>query len=862
MPMWLSVGPSSTMIVPMLLSTMVRMGDGSRFNPWPMLVMIGGSASLAVFWGIMNRNWRQKHTTEVEAKRQTIYRQYVARTEEELMSLVDQENARLNEQALSVTRCMELPSSSMHRLWERIATHPDFSTVRLGTGQVNMPITIELPDMRLSLVDDPLTEEPARLHQTYSQMSNAPITLRLRDYPMVGVLGSRRHPSLLQSMVLQLAATHSYHDLRIAVLTGEQNMSQWEWARWLPHAWATEDRDLRMVVWTPGAVDEVLSYLDGVLSVRAERVKDQAQSAEDAAEAPQPLPHFVVICTDPRILDNQPLVRKVIEQPLGMTLVLQASSTDRLPKECSLIIQGSDQQGAVYNDRGDVTGVVFEWPQLKDLKRFAYELAPIRVSDNTESTAIPSLVTFMDIYHARDTRDIDVWRFWNENHAWEGLRSTIGLRSGSQPFVLDISDKPQSHGPHGLVAGTTGSGKSVMLQTYILSLALNYHPNQVQFILIDYKGGGTANAFAGLPHVAGVIDNLQGQRSIQRALQSIQGEIKRREEAFKRLGIDHIDDYIRYYNDDPAEQPLAHLIVVVDEFAELKKEQPDFMRELVSAARVGRSVGMHLILATQKPSNSVDDEIWSNTRFRICLRVASRADSNDMLKRPDAAYLKGMGRCYVQVGNDEIFEQVQTSYSGAEYAPTALTAEELPKLLNDAGQPIRVRKKKSKQQSEQPAETQMDAVMKRIIEVARQHSVPNAHRLWLEELEAVQLLEKLLPGTFDGQHWPRADEDIVAAVGMLDDTRQQQHRPWTLNISARRNLMIVGPAASGKTTLLQTIALSLALRYSPDRVNLYIFSLTSNTLEGLRGLPHVGDVVLKNDPNEAVRLLQLIMRED
>ena len=296
------------------------------------------------------------------------------------------------------------------------------------------------------------------------------------------------------------------------------------------------------------------------------------------------------------------------------------------------------------------------------------------------------------MYGVRNTIDLDIWRFWNENHAYEGIKAIVGIGSGSRPFVLDISDKPQSHGPHGLAAGTTGSGKSVMLQTYILSLALNYHPEQVQFILIDYKGGGMANAMSRLPHIAGIIDNLQSERAIQRALQSIKGEIKRREEAFKRLGIDHIDDYIRFYNNDPRERPLGHIIIVVDEFAELKREQPDFMRELVSAARVGRSVGLHLILATQKPSNSVDDEIWSNTRFRICLRVASRGDSNDMLKRPDAAYLRGMGRCYVQVGNDEIFEQIQTSYSGADYAPNALSSEEIPKVLNGSGQAIRIKK--------------------------------------------------------------------------------------------------------------------------------------------------------------------------
>lgn len=124
------------------------------------------------------------------------------------------------------------------------------------------------------------------------------------------------------------------------------------------------------------------------------------------------------------------------------------------------------------------------------------------------------MVSFLDIYDVRSVEELDVWRMWMENHTYEGLKSVIGHRAGSRPFVLDISDK--YHGPHGLIAGTTGSGKSVMLETYILSLALNYSPKQVRFILIDYKGGGMADSFRNLPHVAGIIDNLQGERVIDR----------------------------------------------------------------------------------------------------------------------------------------------------------------------------------------------------------------------------------------------------------------------------------------------------------------------------------------------------------
>lgn len=863
-PLWLSIGPSVTSMFPMLLSSFV-----TGRNATSIVVMMGGTAMLAAMWGIINFDYRKKNGAIDEGKRQQVYKRYIEEMESDLMALTEQELFRLNEEFLSPERCLEMSVSKQrkmelsviktHRLWERMPKHADFTSVRLGRGQVKLPANISIPEDRLAMIEDDLRNEPRRLLETYREMGDAPVVIRLCDYPVVGVLGPRDRPQMLQNMVMQLAVAHSYHDVRIAILVKEDNVTQWQWAKWLPHTFGNEDRTLRMVVSAPHAIKEVLSALENIYSMR----RDLANHREGEDEDKRHVPHYIIFCTDPSLLENQPIVRQILENPRGFTLVMQAPSMERLPKESGIVIQTGDQQGAIYYDTGDVTNVVYEYPDPAKLNILSHTLAMYRVNDSVENLAIPSLVTFMEIYHVRNVNDLDVWRFWNENKAWEGIKATIGLRAGSKPFVLDISDKLQSHGPHGLVAGTTGSGKSVMLQTYILSLALNYHPEQVQFLLIDYKGGGTAEVFRDLPHVAGIIDNQGEHRTIQRALQSIQGEINRRERAFKRLGVDHIDDYIQQFNADPNERTLAHLVIIVDEFAELKREQPEFMKALVSAARVGRSVGIHLILATQKPSNSVDDEIWSNTRFRICLRVAGRGDSNDMLKRPDAAYLRGMGRCYVQVGLDEIFEQVQTSYSGAEYAPDELTSEEMPHLLGDAGQPLKFKKKRK---SDQETQTQMDAVLRRIVEVSAKHGVAAAHKLWLEEMKPVVLLQELkgfVDSAFDGEQWKNIDDEkITAPYALLDNVADQCHIPISLNLTDEHNDMIVAPAGAGKTAALQTVAMSLAMRYTPAQVVMYIFSMTNNTLVPLRKLPHVGELIAQDETDEALRLIKLLVAED
>ena len=258
--------------------------------------------------------------------------------------------------------------------------------------------------------------------------------------------------------------------------------------------------------------------------------------------------------------------------------------------------------------------------------------------------------------------DLQVSRRWAKNAPYKSLAVPIGLRGKDDIVQLNLHEK--AHGPHGLIAGTTGSGKSETIQSYILSLAVNFHPHDVAFLLIDYKGGGMANLFKNLPHLLGTITNLDGAQSM-RALASINAEIHRRERLFGEFEVNHINQYQKKFKNGEATEPLPHLFLISDEFAELKVNQPDFIKELVSIARVGRSLGVHLILATQKPSGVVDDQIWSNSRFKLALKVADRGDSMEMLHTPDAAEITQTGRAYLQVGNNEVYELFQSAWSGA-----------------------------------------------------------------------------------------------------------------------------------------------------------------------------------------------------
>lgn len=858
-PIWLQIGPSFTMILPMLMGSLVT-GNSLPSG----LVMIGTSSALAVMWGIINRKYRNKQSAETENQRIGMYRQYIQEMEQTLRELNDHEYKRLVSTYPNVGQCAMLPSDNTRSLWDRMPTHSDFLNVRLGTGNVSLPNPIQIQKQKLSLINDPLRDEPTRLHHVYSTIADAPVTVNLRKEAVVGILGNTDAILFAQGLLMQIASLHSYHDVRIVVLTDQPSASQWEWTRWLPHVFANEDREMRMVASKPAAIHDVMSHLDEILTMR--KNPEDAEAGEEEGGNAMPLPHYVIFCTSYRLLEDEPVMRRLLTNKLGMTLVMVAPSLELLPKESHLIINLSSKPGFLHTSEGDTTKVDFEYANHNLLTTFAHQIAPLRVRDAAENAAIPTLVSFLDIYGVRRVEDLDIWRMWTENHTYEGLRSTIGYSAGSRPFVLDISDK--YHGPHGLIAGTTGSGKSVMLQTYILSLALNYGPNQVQFILIDYKGGGMADAFRDLPHVAGIIDNLQGERVINRALASLNGEIHRRERIFKMLNVNNINDYTRQYGDDPNEVKLPHLIIIVDEFAELKSEQPEFMQELVSASRVGRSLGIHLILATQKPSNSVSDEIWANSRFHLCLRVQTRSDSMEMLKRPDAAYIKGMGRCFIQIGNDELFEQVQTSYSGLAYNPTEPRAEEMPHLLGDIGQAIRVpkRRKSTKEMaSGQKETTQMDAVLERITVVSGEHGLSHSKQLWLPEmLPQVYLGDSRLfsNATVRDGKYPNAPEGVSLMLGMADDVANQRYIPYIANLTQMRNLMIVGLAGAGKTTAVQSMVYSLANQYDPEHLQMYILSLTSQSLGNLKQFPQVGDIAFENEVIEIKRFINMLVEEE
>lgn len=410
----------------------------------------------------------------------------------------------------------------------------------------------------------------------------------------------------------------------------------------------------------------------------------------------------------------------------------------------------------------------------------------------------------------------------------------------------------------------TGSGKSEFLLTYILSMAVNFHPDEVAFVLIDYKGGGLAGAFddpahgVHLPHLIGTITNLDGS-TIQRSIMSIQSELLRRQRIFNEVknitdeGTMDIYKYQRLYRNGAVSEPIPHLFIISDEFAELKQQQPEFMDNLISIARIGRSLGVHLILATQKPSGVVNDQIRSNTKFRVCLKVQDKSDSIDMLQRPEAAELKDTGRFYLQVGYNELFALGQSAWSGADYYPedeVVVQLDDSVQFIDAVGSGLLEAKPKTTRGAS--CGTQLVSAVKMLSDIAEENGI-KCRPLWQPALPKKIELEKISTEKYNKQN-----AVVCADLGLLDDPSNQKQFTLNFDFSHCRNLLIVGDQGSGKTTLIQSILYSLTSDYSPEELNYYILDYSSRMFKVFSNLPHCGGVFFEEDTSRLESLFKLI----
>lgn len=804
------------------------------------LLISAGTMGVGIITSVMSIITEKKDYKEETEKREEKYSAYIEEKKKVIEEARGQEIQILENRYYSVPKELDQIESFSPRLFEREMRDEDFLEVRLGTGLREAYRHISYKKQERIESTDTLIDIPGKMAEDYKMLKNAPVTMSLKETSMVGITGSRDALyHMLKLFTLDLASRHYYTEVQFLYCIGEEDIGRMSWLRMLPHV----QNDLlhrRNVICDDESKGILLEYLYKEI---LNRNKENC------------MPRMIVFVYRDNGIQNHPVSALMQDaKEKGITFLYFNEHEEYLPKGCEYIIRMEDVLHGMKVQAADGTKAeVFTANVLEDamLAKAVNKLAPIYCEEISLESTLTKSITFFEMMNIYGPEDIDVEENWASSEVYRSMAAPIGVKAKNQIVYLDLNEK--HHGPHGLVAGTTGSGKSETLQSYILSMGLLFHPYDVSFVIIDFKGGGMVNQFRKLPHLVGAITNIDG-KAMERSLLSIRAELKKRQEMFAEYQVNHIDAYIRLYKQGIAKKPLPHLILIVDEFAELKAEQPEFMKELISAARIGRSLGVHLILATQKPSGVVDPQIWSNSRFKLCLKVQTREDSNEVLKSPLAAEITEPGRAYLQVGNNEIFELFQSAYSGASARTEGAASKKKFSIsrLDFAGRRTKIYEQKPEKSKEQ-SQTQLESVVAYLSEYCQKKQIAPLPYICLPPLGEVLTTDR----------WERPcelSEGLKAYVGILDDPSRQRQDELVMNVT-QANTMIIGSSGNGKTNLLQTIIRSLTSQYTPEELNLYILDFGSMIFRNYESLHHVGGVVCSYEEEKCRNLFKLLSQE-
>jgi S-DNA-T family DNA segregation ATPase FtsK/SpoIIIE len=704
------------------------------------------------------------------------------------------------------------------------------------------------PTVRAGAGTEVAPEVSAILEQAGS-LPSVPVPAVLSDGGVIGLQGDRAAAlAVARSLLCQAAVTSGPADVAVAVFTDHDRACSWDWAKWLPH---THDRrgggSSRLLAAGPEEVDTLARTL-----LDAGSPADQQHQGTGTRADARAGPLLFVVVDGAALLEGRPCpLRELLAGRAGPAAGIVL--TGRLPALCSLTMDVAADGTAelrrltLAETVGDMLATGITEPLARRCARALarFEDPELRI----QGAGLPDMVTLLPLLGMPETSAGAVADRWRTGA--DSLRATAVLGVSERDVLrIDLDDD----GPHGLIAGTTGSGKSELLRTLVASLAVDNDPEHLTFVLIDYKGGGALDECARFPHSAGLITDLDEQLGA-RALRCLEAELRHRERLLRRAGLSHIRDYQRLRGRErPDLEPMPRLAVVIDEFATLVKALPDFVDSLVGIARRGRSLGMHLVMATQRPAGSVSDAIKNNVKLRIALRLESASDSGDVIDSPAAAGIGGRqwGRAFYRVSAREVLP-VQTALS------TAVTAGPSARC------PVLVRPFRFQSGPAAPAgppdEGQQPTDLQRLLTAAQDAftslGMAAPRQPWPEPLPD-RVLASGLPET--AVRGLQTGTEGLPVLALADDPDRQAQYPVGWDPGAG-NLLLYGVLGSGTSTALATVALGLAARYPPDRLHLYVLDLGAGDLAPLTRLPHTGAHVGAAEPERRRRLVRLLRRE-
>lgn len=745
---------------------------------------------------------------------------------------------------------------AIHRLgpllWTHRPEHPAFLTVRLGLGDAASRCRIRLPDTDSTEVK--YAEQLKDLQSRFSTVEDVPIVANLRESGALGICGPRGVvDGVARGIVMQLAGLHSPADLAITAFSSPQSRASWQWLEWMPHTGS---------VHSPLSGNHLTDSVNGgqaLLSRLEDLVKHRTGRETLTGDDTLVVPAVIVLVEDTAPIDRSRLTRLTeLGGPVGVYVVWVATQVESLPAACrTFVLVENESDGATVGHvrHGRHTfPVACESIEVADARQVTLLLAPVvdvgaAVEDATDLPRSVSYVTLAGARMASDPAAVAAQWISNESVLTRngrprpptgqpaGLRALVGS-TGAQELHLDLRE----HGPHALVGGTTGSGKSEFLQSWIMGMAAAHSPDRVSFLLVDYKGGTAFADCVGLPHTVGLVTDLT-PHLVRRALTSLGAEIRRREQL---LNVKRAKDLISLEQTGDPDTPPS-LIIIVDEFAALASEVPEFVDGVIDVAQRGRSLGLHLVLATQRPAGVIRENLRANTNLRIALRLNDVDDSLDVIDDPIAASFPPEipGRAVARTGPGRL-TTFQAAYVGGW---TSEQPEQAPIEISEFvfGRRRPWHNPTAAKGASRPSGPTDIARMVGTVRAAAQHlRIPLPRRPWLPPLEAAYALEDLV-GQSGGP---------VLVIGTCDVPTEQTQTVETFSPDDAGNMAIIGTGGAGKSTALRTLAISAALNPHDGPAHVYGLDFASGSLKMLEALPHVAAVVGADDEERIGRILR------
>jgi S-DNA-T family DNA segregation ATPase FtsK/SpoIIIE len=749
------------------------------------------------------------------------------------------------------------------RMWEVQVSSPQFLRVRMGRGRIANQVRVIVPEAAPTSDLDPVgVVELTRFAKAYSTVGGMPIAINLLSAPQVGIDGDAgAAAALVRAMVAELVVLHGPDQVAIAAVLHDPDSPQWSWLKWLPHVQHPDETDgigsSRMVYRTVAELRmKVLAGLNrGPFTANADPSLDRKQ--------------FVLI-----VDIGGPATDRDISGIDGCTWLRLGATEQPLPRALRFTVDVDRTLHEVTSRGVRRVGVADDIP-VPAMTAFARTISPYRLSTVVEAVVAEQAsvgTAWHEMLRIADPGHLRVERQWPRRRDVD--RSRLNIVFGHDPagglVHLDIKESAEEGmGPHGMCIGATGSGKSEFLRTLVLSAVATHSPDVLNLLLVDFKGGATFLGFDRLSHVTAVVTNMEEEADLVTRMEDvINGEMARRQRILRDAGnFASVADYERAREQDAQLQPLPTLLIILDEFAELLEQHPNFAKLFVAIGRLGRSLRIHLLLASQKVPASRMGELEAHLSYRIALRTNQTSDSRDAIGTADAYHLpKKPGAGYLRVGSGEL-QRFQAAYVGAPYVPPAQVASgpaaqrsgragggyRPPQRFSaahiadvrpatPAAEPVVVAAAGS--DTEEPV-----TVMETVLQQLAGHGRP-AHRMWLPPLNIPATLDALAPAVTPGAlHLPLA---------IIDKPRQQRQEVWSIDLSgAGGHVAVVGGPQSGKSTALQTLIMSAAATHTPEQVQFYCLDF-SGGLVGLRNLPHVGTVAPARDGYRVRRTFALI----